>query len=101
LQNFAQHAILTLAYENGVFHNDLLIVQGSTMATKTPLEAYRAARTLSRGELAKLAEVATSTVWRVERGKHVPLSATRRAIAGALGVAPMVIDWPEESESAS
>jgi transcriptional regulator with XRE-family HTH domain len=59
------------------------------------LEALRAARALSIGELADAAGVSWSTAHRVLRGNSPASPKVRRALAAALGVdGPDVIAWP-------
>jgi transcriptional regulator with XRE-family HTH domain len=59
------------------------------------LEQWRQRYTLSRRELAKRAEVSHSTIWRIEKRRHIPIAATRRALAQALGgLEQCAIAWP-------
>lgn len=59
-----------------------------------PLQDWRRRACLSRRELARLAGISHSTVYRIERGEHSPVAATRRHLAHTLGVDWQVIDWP-------
>lgn len=65
------------------------------------LEQWRQRVCLSRGELARKAEIAPLTVWRIERGKSVPVCLTRRQIAAALGVDHAAIAWPKQKTISS
>lgn len=56
------------------------------------LAACRARRRLSQTELAMQAEVAPSTISKLERGLHRPQPRIARKIAAALGVDPDDID---------
>ena len=51
-----------------------------------PLRRWRAERVLSVRELARLADVAPSTVYLIETGKTTPQPAVMRRMAAALGV---------------
>ena len=51
-----------------------------------PLRRWRAELVLSVRELARLADVAPTTVYLIEAGKTSPQSAVMRRIAAALGV---------------
>jgi transcriptional regulator with XRE-family HTH domain len=53
-----------------------------------PLRALRAERLLSMRDLARLADVAPSTIYLTEAGRTTPQPAVMRRIATALGVAP-------------
>ena len=57
------------------------------------LAQLRKRRALSATELAEKAEVAASSITRIENGQ-TPRYATIRKIADALGVRPDEIDWP-------
>ena len=58
------------------------------------LEQWRQRYCLSRGELAKRAQLAPLTVWRIEKQKAIPVCLTRRQLAQALGVDHRAIVWP-------
>ncbi len=59
------------------------------------LEQWRHRYCVSRRELARKAGIAQTTIWRIEHARHVPIAATRRKLAWALGrLDPMVIAWP-------
>ena len=64
---------------------------------KQTLEQERQRRALARAELARLAALATSTIWRIEHARHVPLPPTRRRLSSALGLEPLASAWPEGS----
>ena len=51
-----------------------------------PLRRWRAEQVLSVRELARLADVAPTTVYLIEAGKTTPQPAVMRRIAAALGV---------------
>jgi transcriptional regulator with XRE-family HTH domain len=56
------------------------------------LRQLRAERLLSIRELARLADVAPSTVFLVEAGRVTPRPGTARRLAAALDVAPGAVD---------
>jgi transcriptional regulator with XRE-family HTH domain len=58
------------------------------------LESWRAEACLSVRDLAKRAEVAPVTIWRIEHARHIPIAVTRRRIAQALGTDHQAIAWP-------
>jgi transcriptional regulator with XRE-family HTH domain len=64
-------------------------------ADGTLLKSAREAKGWCRRELAKNASVAAKTIARIERGAQLPLPATLRALADALGVGLGVLapDW--------
>lgn len=67
----------------------LLVVASATedwQDLPSALERARTARGLTRPELASLAGVDRSSVWRAEIGRGIPHPATKRLIAAALGV---------------
>jgi DNA-binding XRE family transcriptional regulator len=68
------------------------------MASKKTLETLRAQKALSRHELARLAECAPSTIWRIEKARHVPIMQTRRRLSLALGLDTRAILWPEGAQ---
>ena len=55
-------------------------------ASTRPLRELRAERLLSIRELARLADVAPSTIYLTEAGRTVPRPSVMRRIAAALGV---------------
>jgi transcriptional regulator with XRE-family HTH domain len=57
-----------------------------------PLRAWRAERLLAIRDLARLADVAPSTVYLIEAGRATPHPATMRGIAAALGVDAVQVD---------
>lgn len=63
------------------------------MSEKPTLRQARLARSLSTGDLARKADLASGTISSIEAGKHPRLS-TIRKLSEALGVAPQDIAWP-------
>lgn len=57
----------------------------------TTLRRLRERRALTLDELASLANVTTSTIWRAEVGRSQPGPRTRRKIAAALGCDPSAL----------
>ncbi len=62
------------------------------------LEQWRQRYCVSRRELAKKSGVAPNTIKYIEHARHIPIAATRRKLAGALGrLDPAMIAWPEKA----
>ncbi len=61
------------------------------------LEQWRQRYCLSRQELARKTGIAYTTIWRIEHAQHIPIAATRRKLALALGrLDPAMIAWPAQ-----
>jgi transcriptional regulator with XRE-family HTH domain len=56
-----------------------------------PLRDFRAERLLSLRDLARLAEVAPSTVYLIEAGRSTPRRSVIRLLSAALDVDPMAV----------
>ena len=65
---------------------DDLVARGVRAAAVRPLRAWRAERLLSIRQLARLADVAPSTIYLTEAGRTTPHPSVMRRIAAALGV---------------
>jgi transcriptional regulator with XRE-family HTH domain len=66
------------------------------------LEQWRQRYCLSRRELAKKSGVAPNTIRYIEQARHIPIAATRRKLAFALGqVDPAMIAWPVQRAAPS
>ena len=70
---------------------DELVADRAAPSGATPLRELRAERLLSIRDLARLADVAPSTVYLTEAGRTTPQPAVMRRIAAALGIDPLQV----------